>query len=130
MTKHSNSAFCQLYRTEAQSVSKVTPKLEGYLQANNWKAAKKLLLSEFVQEAKLVKEFTRVLASTPANVRAAGHVALSAIPAEKKAVQNSNTVAQYEVAVEKAFNTPQLVAAGKVFTQYETSTCGTTTPST
>jgi hypothetical protein len=127
-THNSNSAFCQLYRSEAKSVSKITPELEGYLQANNWRAAKRLLLAEFAQESKLIAQFTNVLASTPANVRAAGRVALNAIPAEKKAVQTSNSVAHYEVAVEKTFNTSQLVAAGKVFRQYETTTCGATTP--
>jgi hypothetical protein len=135
-TKHSSkgsnpdSSYCQLYKSESSTTSKTAVALEKDIEANNWPAAKKIIISEFSQEGKLVHEFTGALASAPANVRAAGADALKAIPAEEKAVETSTSVAQYESALEKLFDTPQFEAEGKIFEQYESTTCGTTTPTT
>jgi hypothetical protein len=122
-----HGAFCKLYKSETSDSSKSTVALEKAVEANNWPAAKKDITAEFKSEGKLVKELTAALSSAPSKVRTAAASSLKAVPAEEKAVGTSNSVAQYEAAVEKIFDTPKLEADGKVFEQYETATCGTTT---
>lgn len=121
-----NGSYCKLYKSELSSTDKTSQALEKDLEANNWPAAQKIIIAEFGQEGKLVREFEAALASAPAKVKAAGSVALQAIAPEEKAVENSTSVSQYEAAIEKTFDTPQLEAAGKTFEAYEATTCGTT----
>jgi hypothetical protein len=125
-----NSAFCNLYKSETSQTSKSSKALEKDIEANNWKGAQKIIESQFSSEGNLVKEFIKVLSSAPANVRAAGAAALKVVPAEEKAVRTATSVAGYEKALEKEFNTAKLRAAGETFEKYETTECGSTAPTT
>jgi hypothetical protein len=123
-----SGSFCTLYKDELNASSKSSAALEKAVEGDNWPAAKKLLIASFSQEGKVEKEFITALGSVPANVKAAGQEALKAVPAEEKAIQSSNSITQYETALEAALSTPKMAAAGKVFQAYETSTCGSTIP--
>jgi hypothetical protein len=122
-----HSAFCKLYRSETSPTNKNTIALDKAVTANNWPAVKKDITSEFKSERKLAKELTDDLASAPAKVRAAAASSLKEAPAEEKAVGTSHSVDSYEAAVQKIYDTPKLEADTKIFEQYETATCGTTT---
>jgi hypothetical protein len=127
---NTGSSFCQL---EKSVVSEESSSLEtaatNALVAGKWSVAQKDLISIDKDTGKLEAEFIAALSSAPANVKAAASALVKFVPAEEKAVQDSTSVAGFEAA-EQAAETTLFTTDAKVLAAWDTSQCGSLTPTT
>jgi hypothetical protein len=122
-----NSAFCKLEKENLAANSPTSKKEEALakaLESGNWKVAKKDLLALDGQTGKLEQQLISATSSAPAKVKAAVQESLKIVPAELSAIKNSNSVAQFTTAVEKATNGAKFQSAASVIEGYDTSQCG------
>jgi hypothetical protein len=123
-----NSAFCKLEKATLATNSPTSKKevaLEKALESGNWKVAKKDLLSLAGQTNKLEQELISSVSSAPAKVRSAAQQSLKLIPAELNAINKSNSVNQFNTAIQKATNGAKFQSAESTLEAYDTAQCGT-----
>jgi hypothetical protein len=123
-------SLCQLVKKDEAESQKGSAALEKAMTAGNWKLAQKDLLSSFNEGEKLEGQVEGALQSAPANVRSAAAQSLKFVGTEKKIIEDSTSVAGFESAFETAAESPQLEAASKTLTAYQTAQCGSVTTTT
>jgi hypothetical protein len=125
-----NSAFCKLEKdTLKDENSKIESAATDALIDGKWKTAQKDLIQIDKSTGKLEQSFFAALSSAPDNVKAAADELVKLIPAEEKAVKDSTSVTGFEKA-EQAVASGKFTAAAKVLAGYDTSLCGSLTPTT
>jgi hypothetical protein len=132
-SKGSNAggSFCQLYKSELNDSTGNETQITKDMESNDWAPVQKILEKDYGSVGKIESEMTADLASAPANVQAAVRTTVkTVVPEEIAAVKNSTSVATYETASEKIFQTPAGKNSATVLGEYEQSQCGSVTPTT
>jgi hypothetical protein len=127
---NTGGSFCQLEKSVLSAEnSTLENDATNALVAGKWSVAQKDLLTIEKQSGKIEAEFIAALSSAPANVKAAAATLVKFVPAEEKALQDSTSASSFEAA-EQAAEGPSFQSAAKVLAAYDTSQCGSLTPTT
>jgi hypothetical protein len=122
-----SNPLCQAYRTTLKSDPKsnaASAKASKAIQAGNWKAAQKDLLTAYGYESKDVKNLTSALHNAPSSVQSAVTVLTTYVSKYKTALQSSTSIKQFSKAAQALSKNTKTTAAANTLSKYYTSQCG------
>jgi hypothetical protein len=122
--------LCSLNKSNQKAELRATTAVTKAVESGNWAAAQKALLGAFSQEASAEQQAIAALSGAPSSVKAAGGVMIRFSGTEKKIIQSSTTLANFESAAEAASQNPKVLSAEKTLSSYFTSKCGPVTSTT
>jgi hypothetical protein len=122
------SPLCKAYRSTVQSDPRSTAastNASKAIQAGNWKAAQKALLTVYGFQANDVQKLTSALRSAPRNVQSAMTVLTNYVVKYKSLLQSSSSIKQFSTGSSALSKNTKTTAAAHTLSLYYTSVCGT-----
>jgi len=121
----STNPLCQTNKSVSNTEAKQSAAVTKAMQAGNWPAAKKALLTSISYSLTQEKNAMKLLSSAPSNVQSAANTVFNYYSSTaEKAVSTSNSLSQYEAKASVAVG-PKEKKAESILTAYSNKICGT-----
>jgi hypothetical protein len=120
------SGLCKAYTADQKAELKTSTgsALEKAIEAGNFTAVKKALLSSFAGQSKAESEMNAFLSGASSKVRAAAGVILKFDGTLKGIIEKSTSMTQFESGISTAESNPKVTAALKTLDGYTNGLCG------
>ncbi len=121
----SNNPLCRTNKSVSDTEAKQSAAVTKAMQAGNWPAAKKALITSITYSLGQEKAAIKLLSGAPSNVKSAANTVFNYYSSTaEKAVTSSNSLTQYEAKAGAAVG-PKEKSAESILTAYSNKVCGT-----